>query len=48
MDEYSIECDECGNNSAIFAYDLPEFCPLCGRRAEAEERREIWNGEDDE
>lgn len=35
MDEYEIECDECGIGSLIHSYDKPDFCPLCGRRSES-------------
>ena len=30
MDEFEIECDECGVESLIHSYDPPTFCPLCG------------------
>ncbi len=34
MDEFEINCEECGIESAVHAYDPPDFCPLCGRRTE--------------
>lgn len=36
MDQYKIECEECESESHVFAYEQPEFCPMCGRRVEAE------------
>lgn len=48
MVEYVIECNECGNTTAVFTYELPEFCPICGRRAEAEEKLEEYDWEDEE
>ena len=38
MDEYFIECHECGEHTAITADSIPEYCPMCGRRAEAESK----------
>tara|TARA_Y100000004_G_scaffold46666_1_gene51249 strand:+ start:13 stop:165 length:153 start_codon:yes stop_codon:yes gene_type:complete len=35
MDEWEIDCEECGVGCIVHAYDPPDFCPLCGRRAEA-------------
>jgi len=35
MDEYEIDCEECGIGTILHSYDPPDFCPLCGRRAEA-------------
>ena len=35
MDEFEIDCEECGIGSIIHSYDPPDFCPLCGRRTEA-------------
>ena len=43
MDEYNIECGECGEHTTITADSIPEYCPMCGRRAEAESR---MNNED--
>jgi rRNA maturation endonuclease Nob1 len=37
MSEWKIECEECDNESVIIAYEKPEFCPICGRRANAED-----------
>tara|TARA_Y100000033_G_C2710909_1_gene93328 strand:+ start:60 stop:206 length:147 start_codon:yes stop_codon:yes gene_type:complete len=48
MVEYVIECIECGNTTAIFTYEHPEFCPICGRRGEAEERLPDYDWEDQE
>ena len=44
MDEFEIDCEECGIGSVIHSYDPPDFCPLCGRRAEAKrvEESEDW------
>ena len=36
MDEWEIDCEECGVGCVVHAYDPPDFCPLCGRRTEAE------------
>ena len=36
MDEYNIKCAECNEETLISADSLPEYCPMCGRRAEAE------------
>ena len=38
MDEYNIECNECGEYTTIIADSIPEYCPMCGRRAEAESK----------
>ena len=37
--EYRIECEECDAVTIILVEDgeTPEFCPVCGRRAEIEE-----------
>lgn len=43
MDEFEIECDECGVGSVVHAYDRPDFCPLCGRRAEAEKTDSVMD-----
>ena len=36
--EFKIECEECDNVTVILTetQDTPEFCSICGRRAEAE------------
>ena len=34
MDEWEIDCDECGIGTVVHSYDPPDFCPLCGRRTE--------------
>ncbi len=36
MVEYRIDCEECDSTSHVQSYDKPEFCPICGRRAESE------------
>ena len=36
MDEYIIKCTECNEETLIQADSLPEYCPMCGRRVEAE------------
>ena len=38
MDEYFIECFECGEHTTITADSIPEYCPMCGRRCEAQNR----------
>ena len=35
MDEWEIECEECGIGVTLHSPEPPDFCPLCGRRAEA-------------
>ena len=40
MDEYLIDCNECGEETMVQADSLPEYCPMCGRRSEAESRME--------
>ena len=37
LKDYEIECEECDETTYIASYDKPTFCPMCGRRAEAEE-----------
>ena len=39
MNEYIVECEECESTTRIIAYSKPEFCGICGRRADAEKRR---------
>ena len=34
MDEWEIDCDECGIGTVVHSYAPPDFCPLCGRRTE--------------
>jgi len=50
MTHYRIECEECENTTFVQTYEKPEFCPVCGRRAEVEKHRDdtIWDIEDDE
>lgn len=38
MEQYFIDCEECENSTHVFSYDSPEFCPVCGRRADVEKR----------
>ena len=37
--EYRIECEECYSTTIVLVEDgeEPEFCPVCGRRAEVED-----------
>tara|TARA_B100000963_G_C22221935_1_gene492031 strand:+ start:204 stop:404 length:201 start_codon:yes stop_codon:yes gene_type:complete len=37
LKDYQIECEECDESSYVASYQEPVFCPICGRRAEAEE-----------
>ena len=39
MEEFNIECEECESTAIVLTYDNPNFCPICGRRAEIEKRR---------
>ena len=32
MDTYRIECQECEEDTKVSSEDIPEFCPMCGRR----------------
>lgn len=34
MDEFEIDCEECGVGSLIHSYEVPDFCPLCGAQAQ--------------
>ena len=36
--EYRIECEECESVTIVLVEngESPEFCPVCGRRAEVE------------
>ena len=36
-DEFKIQCHECNELTYVQAESLPEYCPMCGRRAEAGE-----------
>ena len=36
MSEWQIQCEECDNESVIIGYVEPEFCPVCGRRADVQ------------
>lgn len=36
MQEYGVDCEECDNSTIVLTYEEPEFCPLCGRRANVE------------
>jgi rRNA maturation endonuclease Nob1 len=38
MEDYIIECEECEEISYAATYVKPNFCPICGRRAEIEKR----------
>jgi len=37
--EYRIECEECESVTIVLVEngETPEFCPVCGRRADAED-----------
>jgi len=37
--EYRIECEECYSVTIVLCEgeEKPEFCPVCGRRAEVED-----------
>jgi len=37
--EYRIECEECDNITIVLVEsdDVPEFCAICGRRADVED-----------
>lgn len=50
MTDYRVECEECENTSIVQAYEKTEFCPICGRRAEAEKLRDdtVWDDYEDE
>ena len=30
LDEYQVECEECGIETFILTLDYPEYCPHCG------------------
>tara|TARA_B100000965_G_scaffold324800_1_gene286879 strand:- start:1111 stop:1254 length:144 start_codon:yes stop_codon:yes gene_type:complete len=40
LKDYEIECEECDETTYVASYKKPTFCPVCGRRAEAEEVQE--------
>jgi rRNA maturation endonuclease Nob1 len=48
MEQYLIECEECENITHVFSYDKPEFCPVCGRRADVEKRTADFDAEIEE
>ena len=37
LKDYQIDCEECYETSFVASYKKPAYCPICGRRAEAEE-----------
>ena len=37
LKDYQIDCEECYETSFVASYKKPVYCPICGRRAEAEE-----------
>jgi ribosomal protein S27E len=41
--EFRIECEECDNITIVLVEsgDFPEFCPICGRRANSEDISEL-------
>lgn len=39
--EFKIECEECEDTTFVSANDSPEFCPMCGRRVNAEATRDL-------
>ena len=41
MKQYIVECEACSNTTYVEneSNDPIEFCPVCGRRAEVEERK---------
>lgn len=43
MKEYRVDCEECESSTEVFAYSKPEFCPICGRRADVENRRDEFD-----
>jgi hypothetical protein len=44
--EYRIECEECEEPSILQMDTEPQYCPNCGRRADAEALREPINFDD--
>ena len=41
--EYRVECEECESTTIVLVEDggEPQFCPMCGRRAETEDISEV-------
>ena len=37
LKDYQIDCEECYETSFVASYKKPLYCPICVRRAEAEE-----------
>lgn len=37
MLEYNVDCEECENSTIVLTHEEPNFCSLCGRRAEVSE-----------
>ena len=37
LKDYQIDCEECYETSFVASYKKPVYCPIWGRRAEAEE-----------
>ena len=37
LKDYQIDCEECYETSFVASYKEPVYCPICGRRSEAEE-----------
>jgi len=37
LKDYEVECEECDETTYVASYEKPIFCPMCGRRVEAEE-----------
>lgn len=46
--EYRIECQECEESSILVMDQEPEYCPNCGRRADADTLREPLDFDEDE
>jgi len=46
MSDYRIECEECEEPTIIIADEEPQYCPVCGRRADADLIREPINFDD--
>tara|TARA_B100000073_G_C23703763_1_gene561426 strand:+ start:1450 stop:1620 length:171 start_codon:yes stop_codon:yes gene_type:complete len=36
--EFIINCSECNETTTVYAETIPEYCPMCGRRVEAESK----------
>ena len=41
--EYIINCSECNETTTVYAETIPEYCPMCGRRVEAESKMNEMN-----